>query len=57
MFEVINDREMMHDPDTYEDSDEFRPERFIQDGKLDPGVRDPADFAFGFGRRCALRLW
>ncbi len=56
MFEVIFDREMMHDPDTYEDSDEFRPERFIRDGKLDPSVRDPADFAFGFGRRCALLL-
>ena len=26
--------------------DEFRPERFLQ-----PGVADPFDFAFGFGRR------
>ena len=41
----------MHDPDEYEDPDEFRPERFIRDGKLDPNIRDPLAFAFGFGRR------
>nr|VWO96823.1 N/A [Ganoderma boninense] len=41
----------MHDPDEYEDPDEFRPERFIRDGKLDPSVRDPLAFVFGFGRR------
>ena len=31
--------------------DLFRPERFIRNGKLDPDVRDPSDFVFGFGRR------
>ena len=45
----------MHDPEEYEDPDEFRPERFIRDGKLDPNVRDPLAFVFGFGRRCVIR--
>ena len=44
----------MHDPEEYEDPDEFRPERFIRDGKLDPNVRDPLAFVFGFGRRLAF---
>ena len=35
-----------------EDPDEFRPERFIRDGKLDfTSAPDPASFVFGFGRR------
>ena len=42
----------MRDPEVYEDPEEFRPERFIRDGKLDTSLRDPAAFAFGFGRRC-----
>ncbi|TFK92562.1 cytochrome P450 [Polyporus arcularius HHB13444] len=41
----------MHDPREYERPEVFRPERFIRDGKLDPDVRDPADFVFGYGRR------
>ena len=41
----------MHDANVFEDPDEFRPERFIRDGKLDISVRDPSAFAFGFGRR------
>ena len=41
----------MHDPEEYEDPEEFRPERFIRDGELDPKVRDPLAFVFGFGRR------
>ncbi|PIL29133.1 cytochrome P450 [Ganoderma sinense ZZ0214-1] len=45
----------LHDPDAYEDPDIFRPERFICDGILDPTVRDPALFAFGYGRRHVTR--
>ena len=41
----------MHDSETYEDPDVFRPERFMRDGKLDPNTRDPVPFVFGFGRR------
>ena len=44
----------MHDPETYDCPSEFRPERFIKDGKLDPSVRDPVGFIFGFGRRRVL---
>nr|VWO96834.1 N/A [Ganoderma boninense] len=41
----------MHDPETFEDPDEFRPERFIRDGKLDLSICDPSAFIFGSGRR------
>ena len=41
----------MHDPEVYEEPFEFRPERFIRDGMLDPSVRDPVDYVFGYGRR------
>ncbi|KAI0767308.1 CyP450 monooxygenase [Fomes fomentarius] len=41
----------MHDPDVYDDPETYRPERFLKDGKLDPTVRDPSRFAFGYGRR------
>ncbi|KAH9853240.1 cytochrome P450 [Lenzites betulinus] len=35
----------------YSDPEEFRPERYLKDGKLSPGVLDPGDFVFGYGRR------
>ncbi|TFK92563.1 O-methylsterigmatocystin oxidoreductase [Polyporus arcularius HHB13444] len=41
----------MHDPQVYEDPDVYRPERFLKDGLLDPTVRDPFNYAFGYGRR------
>ena len=53
MFFISLHRACMHDPDVFPDPFEFRPERFIRDGKYDAGARDPMDFAFGFGRRYA----
>lgn len=44
-------RACMHDPEIYENPDDFDPDRFIKDGQLDPNVRDPAEYVFGFGRR------
>ena len=41
----------MHDPDVYENPDEFNPDRFIKDGRLDQNVRDPGKYIFGVGRR------
>lgn len=44
-------RGMLRDPEEYPEPDKFLPERFIQDGKINPGVLDPSKIAFGFGRR------
>jgi cytochrome P450 len=42
---------MLNDEQAYPEPREFRPERFLKNGKLDNSVRDPMDIAFGFGRR------
>ncbi len=47
------DRACMHDPHTWDQPDEFRPERFIRDDKLDHDVMDPSNIVFGSGRRSA----
>ncbi|EIW58876.1 CyP450 monooxygenase [Trametes versicolor FP-101664 SS1] len=39
------------DPDVYPDPETFDPERFLQDGKLNSGARDPYAYIFGLGRR------
>lgn len=44
-------RAMVNDPSVYPDPKEFRPERFMKDGKFNPEVQDPGHFAFGYGRR------
>ena len=44
-------RAMSRDEAVYPNPDRFLPERFLKDGNIDPNVRDPADFVFGFGRR------
>ena len=33
------------------DAKEFKPERWLKDGRLDPDVRDSGTTAFGYGRR------
>ena len=42
---ILNDRKFFNDPQ------EFQPERYLKDGKLNPAMRDPDCAAFGFGRR------
>ncbi|KAI0334579.1 cytochrome P450 [Cubamyces sp. BRFM 1775] len=42
---------MSRDKSVYPEPDQFLPERFLKDGGIDPNVRDPATFIFGFGRR------
>ncbi|OBZ67581.1 O-methylsterigmatocystin oxidoreductase [Grifola frondosa] len=41
----------LHDPKVYSMPEEFMPERFIKDGKLNSDIRDPSTIAFGYGRR------
>lgn len=48
-------RAMTRDPNRYEDAELFNPSRFFdKDGKLND---DDVGYAFGFGRRSAVRLW
>jgi cytochrome P450 len=44
---------MLHDETVYPEPFEFKPERFMKDGQLNPAVRDPDHAVFGFGRRWA----
>ncbi|TFK92448.1 cytochrome P450 [Polyporus arcularius HHB13444] len=48
---IANIRAMARDPALYPDPDNFVPERFIKDGRFEFDGRDPAEYAFGFGRR------
>jgi len=55
---------ILNDEEVYPDSQTFKPERFLLDGKLNPAIRDPDVAAFGFGRRvcpgkhmAAASLW
>ena len=41
----------MHDRKVFNKPQEFQPERFLKNGKLNPDVRDPDCAVFGFGRR------
>jgi len=47
-------RAILHDPEQYPEPEEFKPERFLKDGALDPSVQDPNSAAFGYGRRYVL---
>ena len=42
---------MLHNEHDYPDPFDFKPERFMKDGQLNPNIRDPVITAFGFGRR------
>ena len=47
----------MHDRKVFNDPEEFQPERYLKDGKLNPDVRDPECAAFGFGRRSVIKAY
>ncbi|KAF9458365.1 cytochrome P450 [Collybia nuda] len=42
---------ILHDPEVYPLPEEFIPERWLKDGKLDPDAQNPSVAAFGYGRR------
>ncbi|OCH91504.1 CyP450 monooxygenase [Obba rivulosa] len=42
---------ILHDPQMYPEPEEFKPERYLKDGKMSADVMDPAMAAFGAGRR------
>ena len=44
-------RSILHDRKVFNNPQEFQPERYLRDGKLNPDARDPDCAAFGFGRR------
>ncbi|KAF8874761.1 cytochrome P450 [Infundibulicybe gibba] len=48
---IGNTWSILHDPEIYNQPLEFKPERFLKDGKIDPSVPRPGVAAFGFGRR------
>ncbi|KAF9456307.1 cytochrome P450 [Collybia nuda] len=41
---------LLHDPEVYPSPEEYKPERWLRDGQLDPTAQDPT-VAFGYGRR------
>ncbi|PFH47242.1 hypothetical protein AMATHDRAFT_6965 [Amanita thiersii Skay4041] len=46
---------ILHDPVMYPEPHEFKPERFLKDGKFDlKDILDPHDVTFGYGRRICL---
>ncbi|KAJ7281442.1 cytochrome P450 [Mycena rebaudengoi] len=48
---VGNTWAIFRDEAAYPDAHLFKPERFLLNGKLNPEIRDPEAFAFGYGRR------
>lgn len=42
---------ILHDPKSFENPMEYRPERYLKEGKFDPDGIDTDSVAFGFGRR------
>ena len=50
-FQVFVFRSILHDNKAFNNPQEFQPERYLKNGKLNPDVRDPHCAAFGYGRR------
>ncbi|KAF8983950.1 cytochrome P450 [Cyathus striatus] len=49
-FVIPNIWGMLNNEEDYPNPVEFKPERFLKNGKLNPEIRDPATLLFGFGR-------
>ena len=50
-------RSILHNPKNFDNPMEYRPDRYLKDGKLNPDVMDPDSVAFGFGRRSVDLLY
>ncbi|KAH6906116.1 O-methylsterigmatocystin oxidoreductase [Coprinopsis sp. MPI-PUGE-AT-0042] len=48
---IANNWAILHDPNVFEEPMEFKPERYLKDGKLNTDLLDPMNVAFGYGRR------
>ncbi|KAF8883970.1 cytochrome P450 [Infundibulicybe gibba] len=48
---IGNTWSILHNPETYDEPLEFRPERFLKDGEIDPRVWGAEAIVFGYGRR------
>lgn len=44
-------RMILHDEKDYAEPFQFRPERFLKNGKMNPDIQDPELAVWGFGRR------
>lgn len=47
-------RMILHDEKDYPEPLQFRPERFLKNGKMNPDIQDPELAVWGFGRRQVL---
>jgi cytochrome P450 len=53
LLKTYLERHILRDPIEYPEPERFNPDRFVKDGKINPDIRDPHTFTFGFGRRYA----
>lgn len=44
-------RSILHDTEVFSEPEEYKPERYLKDGKLNADARSPHVAAFGYGRR------
>ena len=48
---------MFNDENEYPDPETFKPERYLNNGDLENGPRNPVDVIFGFGRRFVVLIF